>query len=158
VTSPIPSRSNRKSLLTLILLTAFLAACTDLPFYEQQDDLDDAIKYYNDNFEAKLTDRCAMLVHPDKREEFLTRSHNITSRITFYETKIVNVTLLNKGKPIPINPGFGEGNFDEAHISIRYQVVISPSNSLKTLVVIQNWVLTNGQWRVYPNLDAFTLM
>ncbi len=99
-----------------------------------------------------------MLVHPEKREEFLTRSHNILSQITFYETKIVNVALLKEGKPVPIDPGFGEGDFDEAHVSIRYLVVVSPSNRLKTLMILQKWVLTNGQWRVYPDLDAFTLM
>lgn len=155
MTPPNPSCSIRRNFFALILISAFITACSGIPFYEQQGDLDDAIKYYNDNFEAKLLDRSSALVHLDKREDFMTRSTDITNRITFYESKIVNIYLLKEGKPIPINPSFGEGSFDEAIVTIRYQLVVSPSNRLKTLIVKQKWALTNHQWRVYPNLDVF---
>ncbi len=65
------------------------------------------------------------------------------------------MSLLKEGKPIPLDPDFGEGSFDKARVAIRYQLVVSHSNSLKTLMVLQKWVLTNGQWRVYPNLDVY---
>jgi hypothetical protein len=60
MTSFIPSCSIRRNFLALILFSAFITACSGIPFYEYQDDLDDAIKYYSNNFEAKLPERSTM--------------------------------------------------------------------------------------------------
>ena len=38
---------------------------------------------------------------------------------------------------------------------MRYQLVISPSNKLKLLIIEQEWVRMEKDWFVKPNLNDF---
>ncbi|MCH8156631.1 MAG: hypothetical protein IID18_02580 [Nitrospinae bacterium] len=139
----------------VVLWMVFLTACGSLPFYESQKDLDRSIKFYNNFFEGKLLDRSTMLVHRDKQEDFMLAAPDFMDRVTFFESKVVGVHLFKDGAPVPPDPGFLEGGFDEAEVILRYRLVVSPSNTLKTLVIHQKWILENGQWFVLPDLNAY---
>ncbi|KMP10507.1 hypothetical protein UR09_04930 [Candidatus Nitromaritima sp. SCGC AAA799-A02] len=156
MTSSNNARFVRSRILIPVLWVIFLTACNTTPFYKKHDDLKDAVQYYNDYFEGKLLDRSAVLVHRDQREDFMIRSPEILNRVTFLETSVINMRLLNNGAPVPVDAGFfDKGKFNEAIVIIRYQLVVSPSNTVKTMVVNQRWVLEGDQWVVYPDLDVF---
>lgn len=122
---------------------------------EHNTDLQKKIELYNDSLENKQSAAWALMVRKADFEGFMLRFPDIQEKVTFDEQSIIGITFLKDGTPVKQTHLAPEEDFNEAEVTIRYRVVVSPSNRLKTIVVKQKWVREKDEWYVIPDLDAF---
>lgn len=149
-------RSLLSFLSTGFLFGLVFAGCiSDKSHIESYNKLQRNSLVFNEAFKNKRSDPMEMLIPVDIRDKFMEEFHEIKKRVTFDEVEIVKIAYFKDGtllQPSRLGP---EEDFDEAEITLRYQVVVSPSNSLKTIMLKQKWVKENDDWVIIPNLDPF---
>jgi hypothetical protein len=118
--------------------------------------LDKTLRVYNNAFESKAEDGGSGYVLNDYRMDYLLKYGEIQGKVSFLQAQTLNIAYFKGGKPLEINEENPEGEIDEAVITMRYQVTISPSNRLKTFIHEQRWKLTGDKWLLEPNLKPFT--
>jgi hypothetical protein len=87
--------------------------------------------------------------------DYLLKYGDIQSRVSFLKTQKLNIAYFKDGKPLEINDDNPDGEVDEAVITMRYKVTISPNNRLKTFIHEQHWKLKGETWQLEPNLKPF---
>lgn len=115
------------------------------------------IELYNHDFETKSFNSARLLVKDAHREEFLTKLIEVQQRVMFEKSTMLNMRFSKDGQAIRQSYMMPEEDFNEAVVTYQYQVVVSPSAKLQTLLVQQRWELqgNNLDWVVVPNLDDF---
>jgi hypothetical protein len=121
--------------------------------------LDKTIRIYNNAFESKVEDGGSAYVQNDFRMDYLLKYGEIQNRVSFFQAQTLNIAYFKGGKPLEINIEDPEEDpeklIDEAVITMRYKVAISPSNRLKTFIHEQRWKREGITWRLEPNLKPF---
>ena len=117
--------------------------------------LDKTVRVYNNAFESKGEDGGSSYVLNDYRMDYLLKYGEIQGRVSFFQTQTLNIAYFKGKKPLEINADDPEGEIDEAVITMRYKVTISPSNRLKTFIHEQHWKREGEIWRLEPNLKPF---
>jgi len=117
--------------------------------------LDKTLLIYNNAFESKAESGGSAYVLNDYRMDYLLKYGEIQSKVSFLEAQTLNVAYFKAGKPLEINEDNPDGEIDEAVITMRYKVTISPSNRLKTFIHEQRWKLDGVTWRLEPDLKPF---
>jgi len=117
--------------------------------------LDKTIRIYNNAFESKAEDGGSGYVINDYRMDYLLKYGDIQGKVSFLQAQTINVAYFKDGKPLEINDENPEGEMDEAVITMRYKLTISPSNRLKTFIHEQHWKLIGVTWQLEPNLKPF---
>jgi hypothetical protein len=117
--------------------------------------LDKTLRIYNNSFESKSEDGGSGYVLNDYRMDYLLKYGDIQGRVAFLQAQTLNIAYFKDGKPLEVNDANPDGEVDEAVITMRYKVTISPSNRLKTFIHEQRWKLKDTTWRLEPNLKPF---
>ena len=117
--------------------------------------LDKVTRIYNNAFESKAENGGSGYVLNDYRMDYLLKYGDIQNRVSFLQAQTLNVAYFKGGKPLEIDDEDPEAEIDEAVITMRYKVAISPSNRLKTFIHEQRWKLNGVSWRLEPNLKPF---
>jgi hypothetical protein len=117
--------------------------------------LDKTLRIYNNAFESKAEDGGSGYVINDYRMDYLLKYGDIQGKVSFLQAQTINVAYFKDGKPLEINDENPEGEMDEAVITMRYKVTISPSNRVKTFIHEQHWKLIGVTWQLEPNLKPF---
>ncbi len=117
--------------------------------------LDKVLRVYNNAFESKSETGGSMYVQNEYRMDYLLKYGQIQGRVNFLHAQVLNQAYFKAGKPLEINLENPEGEFDEAVITMRYQVTIAPSNTLKTFLHEQRWKHNGVTWLLKPNLAPF---
>ncbi len=151
-----------------LAIFAFTLSCASKEERMIEDALEDAeeinenlvrnMKLFDNQFETRSVTSANLLIQPNSREEFQTRFPEFKKRVTFHNSSTLNIKFLNQGQPIKQSGALPEQKFDEAVVTKRYEIVVLPSNRLKTLVVKHRWVLEKEfgekNWFVIPDLDG----
>ncbi len=128
-------------------------------YLKNQKTLSKRIEVFNQEFESRNNIASDMMVRDDHREEFLKYIDDIHHNVLFNKSTIIGIKYYQDGLPISQNSRFPKENFNKAVASIKYEIVVHPSNKLKTLFVKQPWELLEiegkKKWMVTPELDAF---
>lgn len=113
------------------------------------------LRVYNNAFESKSENGGSGYVQNDFRMDYLLKYGAIQNRVSFFKSQMLNQAYFKDGKPLEINTENPKGDFNEAVITMRYQVTISPSTRLKTFIHEQRWKHNGGTWLLEPNLTPF---
>lgn len=140
--------------LALILSLALIGGCTSTSS-KQLERLSKILRVYNNAFESKSENGGSMYVQNDYRMDYLMKYGDIQSRVSFLDVQTLNHAYFNDGKPVTINVNDPESEFNEAVITLRYRLTISPSNRVKTFIHEQRWKYEKTTWRLEPNLEPF---
>ena len=117
--------------------------------------LDKTLRIYNNAFESKAEDGGSGYVINDYRMDYLLKYGDIQGKVSFLQAQTINIAYFKDGKPLEISDENPEGEIDEAVITMRYKVTISPSNRLKTFIHEQRWKLNGVTWQLEPDLKPF---
>ncbi|MDH5762940.1 MAG: hypothetical protein OEZ51_08160 [Nitrospinota bacterium] len=143
------------SILGMTLSLALIWGCASSPAEKQLEQLNKVLRVYNNAFESKSENGGSGYVQNDYRMDYLLKYGEIQSKVNFLQVQTLNHAYFKAGKPLEINVENPEGEFDEAIITMRYQVTISPSNTLKTFIHEQRWKHNGVTWLLQPNLEPF---
>ncbi|MFQ5671754.1 MAG: hypothetical protein ACE5G9_01555 [Nitrospinales bacterium] len=154
--SPSPAGFAKGLLLLIPLLGLFACASQSGPAKSHKI-LQKTIREYNDAFKAKRPAAAEPFVQRDIRELFKEKYSEIKKRVTFDEMEPMKIEYFKDGVAVKQSDPGPEEDFNEAVLTVRYSVVISPSNRVKTITVRQKWTRENdGRWVVVPNLEPFS--
>lgn len=117
--------------------------------------LSKTLRIYNNAFESKSESGGSGYVLNDYRMDYLLKYGDIQGRVSFLNAQTLNIAYFKDGKPLEISAENPEGEVDEAVITMRYKVAISPSNKLKTFIHEQRWKLNGEIWLLEPDLKPF---
>jgi len=117
--------------------------------------LDKTLRIYNNAFESKSEDGGSGYVLNDYRMDYLLKYGDLQNRISFLQAQKLNIAYFKDGRSMEINADNPKGDIDEAVVTMRYKVTISPSNRLKTFIHEQRWKLKGETWQLEPNLKPF---
>lgn len=115
------------------------------------------IKQYNIALETHDPTMGSIFVKPDRVADYINDVEEIRKRVTFNKSTLMNVEYFHDGeriKQVYMRPEEGEV-FDEAEVTIRYELVISPSNTMKTRIIKQKWESSGNVWYLIPDIDAY---
>lgn len=133
-----------------------LSNCAGVSFEKSWEQLHKSIRVFNSDLESKQGEKAAFLVHQDQQEAFLTKIIDVNDNITFYESSVLKTTFYKDGHPVKQNRnGKVDDDVDKTIVTMRYRLIISPSNKLKSVIIEQEWVRVEKDWFVKPNLDDF---
>ncbi len=138
--------------ITLSLTLFWGCASTTEKHLEQ---LSKVLRVYNNAFESKTENGGSMYVQNEYRMDYLLKYGEIQNKVNFLQVQTLNQAYFKAGKPLEINPENPEGEIDEAIVTMRYQVTVSPSNTLKTFIHEQRWKHNGVTWLLEPNLKPF---
>lgn len=137
-------------------LVFLLSACaTEKAYQVSHDKLSRNIKLFNTDFESRSADVSSILVKADARENYLLQLPDIKEKVTFTESSIVKIEYLKEGAFSKQAGGIPEEDFNECIVTMRYRMVIMPSNKLVTRIAKQKWVKEGEDWVVVPDLTQF---
>lgn len=149
----LPSHSGK---ICIYILCLIVTNCAWNSSHENVEKLNESVVVFNSDFESKQGEKAVFLVHPDQQEEFLTKIIDVNDKIIFYESSILKTSFYKDGHLVKQNRnGEADGEIDKTILTIRYRLVISPSNKLKSVIIEQEWVRVEKDWFVKPNLDDF---
>lgn len=118
--------------------------------------LDKTLLIYNNAFESKDPSGGSGYVLNEYRMDYLLKYSQVRDRVTFFETQTLNMAYFKGGKPLEVDAEEdNEDAIDEAIITMRYNVSISPSNRVKTFIHEQRWKLEEESWLLEPDLKPF---
>ncbi len=146
------------SVLLFLLTTLFSPGCATDIFETKLRDLNDVIQLYNMKIEGRVGEQVVFLVDPDYRDAYIERIHDFNKRVRFMDSQMVSLEFLKDGSLVNKENDKSEdsdGEFNEAIATFTYQLTISPSSRLETLLHKQKWVYKNESWMVQPDLDEF---
>ena len=115
------------------------------------------IKQYNIALETHSPTMGSVFVNPDHLEDYINDVEEIRKRVTFNKSALMNVVFFNDGERIQqayMQPEEGEV-FNEAEVTMRYELVISPSNVMKTKIIKQKWVSSGNVWYLTPDIGSY---
>lgn len=138
----------------LLLSLALISGCAS-SVEKKLEQLDKVVRVYNNAFESKMDDGGSMYVQNEYRMDYLLKYGEIQSKVSFFNAQVLNQAYFKAGKPLEINRENPEGDFDEAVVTMRYQVAIMPNNRLKTFILEQRWKRVGKIWQLEPNLEPF---
>jgi len=141
--------------LSLALVLGCASNSDDYDYEKSLEDLDKTLRIYNNAFESKADDGGSGYVQNDYRMDYLLKYGEIQNRVSFFQAQTLNVAYFKGGKALEISEDEPELKIDEAIVTMRYQVAISPSNRLKTFIHEQRWKLEGEIWLLEPNLKPF---
>ena len=141
------------TLFIAVSLTLFWGCATDSE--KTLERLDKTLRIYNNAFESKAEDGGSAYVQNDYRMDYLLKYGEVQDRVSFFHAQTLNIAYFKGGKPLEVNIEEPEKEIDEAVITMRYKVAISPSNRLKTFIHEQRWKLEGEMWLLEPNLKPF---
>lgn len=121
------------------------------------DKLQRIIKQYNLALETHSPTMGSVFVEPGHVEDYIRAVEEIRDKVTFNQSTLVNIVFLNDGEPVKqvyMQPEPGEV-FNEAEVTIRYRLVVSPSTTMKTKILKQKWVASGNVWYLIPEVDSF---
>jgi hypothetical protein len=150
---PITRLQSKSFLFGMILL--MLSACALDPAHDPRNVLSESIHWYNAKFEGKLMDTVVAYVRPSDRPEFVMKSQDIRDKVSFFDSALVDMQFYKGDFPALMDGQDPEKEFDRAVVVMRYRLSILPSNTLKNIIVEQEWNKIDGGWYVSPNLDKF---
>jgi hypothetical protein len=154
----IPSKTfyPKLPLLSLVFATLIFCACaTEKPHQISHDKLSRNIKLFNADFEARSAEVSAILVKSDTRENYLLQLPDIKEKITFSESSVIKIEYFKEGVFAKQSGGIPEEEFNECVVTMRYKLVILPSNKLTTKIAKQRWIKEGEDWVVIPDLAQF---
>lgn len=143
------------TLLGLILSLSLIGGCASHRAKKNIERLEKVVRVYNNAFESKSEDGGSSYVQNDFRMDYLLKYGDIQNKVSILNAQILNQAYFKAGKPLQYSPDNPEGDFDEAVVTLRYQVTISPSNRLKVFIHEQHWKRIGEMWLLEPNLDPF---
>ena len=146
-------------------LVSFLAATliSGCSFWSQSqtslsvEKLQRIIKQYNLAVETHDPTMGSIFVKPEHVENYINDVEEIRKRITFNKSTLMNVKYFNDGeniKQVYMIPEEGE-IFNEAEVTMRYEFVISPSNTMKTKILKQKWESSGDVWYLTPDVPSY---
>ena len=138
---------------TILSLTLFWGCASTAEKHLEQ--LDKVLRVYNNAFESKSENGGSNYVQNEYRMDYLLKYGEIQQKVNFLHAQVLNQAYFKAGKPLEISVENPEGDFDEAVVTMRYQVTISPSNTLRTFLHEQRWKHNGVTWLLKPNLDPF---
>ncbi|GEM_PF-3357477 len=151
------SKTMRRAICGPLIAILCILSCTTIDnlYLAQRKKLWDSIRVFNYNFESKSRNACTSLVISSLREDCLVNMGEFKKRVTISESALVGAIFFRKG--IPVKQAFPnpEEEFDEAEITHQYQIVVLPSNRVKSITVKQKWIFDEGDWFVIPNFEPF---
>jgi hypothetical protein len=143
-----------------ILIAVLISGCS---YWEKSktslmtEKLQRIIKQYNLALETHDPSMGSMFVNPENVEDYINDVEKIRKRITFNKSTLVNIKYLNDGEPIKqvyMHPEEGE-IFNEAEVTMRYELVISPSNTVRTKILKQQWKSSGDVWYLTPDIESY---
>ena len=154
-------RSTAPSLWLVFFLTVTpLAGCS---FWSQSQtsrstqNLQRIIKQYNIALETHDPTMGSIFVKPERVADYINDVEEIRKRVTFNKSTLMNVEYFHDGeriKQVYMVPEEGEA-FDEAEVTMRYELVISPSNTMKTKIIKQKWESSGNVWHLIPDIGSY---
>jgi len=151
-----------KPIVLLLALVTFLGlqACALLPTAPEEslENLEVITQAYNNSFESRHPNGGVNFVRDDLKPGYIQKYSELKDRVTFGRTQRINQALYKDDEKIPLTPEVlkaEEPPFNKAIITMHYEIVVKPSNRVKTLVYDQEWQLENGRWALIPDLDPF---
>ncbi len=142
-------------LLGLSLL--FFSGCASAP-ETHLEDLEVILKAYNNAFEAKADNGGSQYVKDDMRTHYLMKFAEIRKKVSFSSSLLVNKTYYQENNPVLLDDEKMKSKkpvFNKAVITMRYELIVKPSNQVKTLVHNQVWVYAQDHWELEPDLEPF---
>ena len=137
------------------LIILLLGACGLDPAHDPRNVLSDSIRWYNAKFEGKLMDTAIVYVNPQFRPDFTLKAQDIKDKVSFYDSAIVDIQFYKGDEPAQMNDKEDSKNFDRAVVLMRYRLSVLPSNTLKNIVIEQEWNKIGKGWFVAPDLTEF---
>ena len=156
IRSPFYRLQSKFFLFGMVLLLLSACALMELdPSHDPRNILSENIHWYNHKFEGKLMDTAVVHVHPDERPNFVMESQNISDKVSFYDSALIDIQFFKEDAPAIMEGEDPEKEFDKAVVSMRYRLSVLPSNSLKNIIVDQEWNKVGNSWFVSPDLSKF---
>ena len=149
-----PFPTNRIATFWIAVSLVFTWGCASTT-EKSLEQLDKTLRVYNNAFESKAESGGSAYVLNDYRMDYLLKYGDIQGRVSFLQAQTLNIAYFKGGKPLEIEDEDPESEIDEAVVTMRYKVTISPSNRLKTFIHEQRWKLKGEAWRLEPNLKPF---
>ncbi len=149
----------RSILLTIIIPALIFSGCAT--WKEETgpsaDKLMRIMKQYNVLFETHSGAMGATFVEPKHLEKYHVQVDEVRERVTFSDSVMLSIVFLKDGKPVKQTHMTPEkdSDYNEAEVTMRYKLVISPSNTVGTLITKQKWVTSGNVWYLIPDLDPF---
>jgi len=141
--------------LILVFSLALITGCSSFLAKKKLEQLDKVVRIYNNAFESKSEDGGSMYVQNEYRMDYLLKYGEIQNKVNFLNAQILNQAYFKAGKPLQVSKDNPEGDVDEAVLTMRYQVIVSPSPRLKTFIHEQHWKYDGTIWLLEPNLEPF---
>ena len=138
----------------LALPLLMISGCTSTS-EKHLEQLNKVIKVYNNAFESKSTSGGSKYVAEDKRKDYLIDYEEIKERVTFNESQILDFKYLKNGEPVTLNLKDPDKEFNEAQVLMRYKILLTPSITLKTVIIEQHWIFKGAMWQLEPDLKPF---
>ncbi|MCH8903328.1 MAG: hypothetical protein IIA45_05385 [Bacteroidetes bacterium] len=115
------------------------------------------MKQYNVLFETHSGAMGATFVEPKHLEKYHIQADEVRERVTFSDSVMLSIVFLKDGKPVKQTHMTPEkdSDYNEAEVTMRYKLVISPSNTVRTLITKQKWITSGTVWYLIPDLDPF---
>lgn len=115
------------------------------------------MEQYNVLFETHSGAMGATFVEPAHLENYHLRADEVRERVTFSDSIMLGIVFLKDGEPVKQVHMIPEkdSDYNEAEVTMRYKLVISPSVTVETLITKQKWVTSGSIWYLIPDLDPF---
>jgi len=139
------------------LSLALFTGCASAP-ETHLEELEVILKSYNNAFEAKQENGGVQYVKGDMRTHYLMKYAEIRKRVSFSSSILVNKMYYQGENPVLLDEKKMKSKkkeFNKAILTMRYELIVKPSNQVKTLVHNQNWVYANDHWELEPDLEPF---
>ncbi|MFQ5716270.1 MAG: hypothetical protein ACE5GQ_04145 [Nitrospinales bacterium] len=141
--------------LPLLLALTFYGCAFEETHVESAARLQQSSRVFSDAFESKHSEASQVFLPVEMRETFMEKFQEIKKRVTFDEVEIVKIEYFKDGTPLKASRLGPDGDFNKAEITLRYQVAVAPSNTLKAVTAKQTWIKEGRDWTVLPDLDPF---
>jgi hypothetical protein len=151
----IRTRLTHSAKLLACLLALTFSACAYDPAYNSINILREGVNGYNHRFESKLMESASPFVAEGKRGEFLADAMQVKEKVSFYEASIIDIKFYQDDQPIKTSQKDADEIINRAVVVLRYQLSILPSNSVKTVLIEQEWNRQGGTWFVSPDLKKY---
>lgn len=149
----------RSILLSMIIPALIFSGCATWKeeIGPSPDKLMRIMKQYNVQFETHSGAMGATFVEPTHLEKYHIQADEVRERVTFSDSVILSVVFLKDGEPVKQTHMIPDkdSDYNEAEVTLRYKLVISPSATVKTLITKQKWVTSGTIWYLIPDLDPF---
>lgn len=142
-------------IMTGVLSVLLLSGCLTKDYVKDMTTLGEIVELYNRKFQSKASQGGAEYVLENRRADYYAKLPEVQDRVTFYEANILKIDFMLDGKPVANPEDLEDQDIKEAQVTIRYELVVTPSASLKRKVMKQKWMKVGGGWFLDPDLETF---